>query len=106
MALPILTEDLAKRILQSETRYFISRISSIGERAGNPEGVEIRHLGQTAAFYIKTMPWGLFNSVKGFTRDDTGSGPACNWRGPGPFGRLSPFKQQQKSLPRDPIGAG
>ncbi len=73
MALPILTEDLAKRILQSETHYFTSRISSIGERAGNPEGVEIRTFGQTAAFYIKTMPWGLFNSVKGFSPDDSGS---------------------------------
>lgn len=73
MALPVLTENMAKRIIQSEADFFNSRISSIGERDGNPEGVEIRTFGQTAAFYIKTMPWGLFNSVKGFTRDDAGS---------------------------------
>ncbi len=73
MALPILTEDMANRILQSETDFFTSRIRSIGERDGNPEGVEIRTFGQTAVFYIKTMPWGLFNSVKGFSPDDSGS---------------------------------
>jgi hypothetical protein len=70
MRLPVINEELTKRIQQSEMDYFTSRISSIGEQRGNPEGVEIRKLGNTTAFYIKTMPWGLFNSVKGFSLDD------------------------------------
>ncbi len=70
MKLPVMSEEWAKRIQQSEIDYFTSRISSIGERTGNPEGVEIRKFGNTTAFYIQTMPWGLFNSVKGFSQDD------------------------------------
>ncbi|MDF2939153.1 MAG: family N-acetyltransferase [Paenibacillaceae bacterium] len=73
MVLPVLTEDMAKRIIQSETDYLTSRISSIGEKNGNPEGVEIRNYGQTTAFYIRTMPWGLFNSVKGFSQEEAAS---------------------------------
>ncbi|RTE11125.1 GNAT family N-acetyltransferase [Paenibacillus whitsoniae] len=73
MWLPVMNEELAKRIVQSETDYFTSRISSIGERNGNPEGVEIRKHGSTTAFYIRTMPWGLFNSVKGFSEEDADS---------------------------------
>ncbi|MBU5351777.1 N-acetyltransferase [Paenibacillus barcinonensis] len=70
MKLPIINEQLAKRIVNCETDYLTSRIRSIGERNGNPEGVEIKQLGDTTAFYIQSMPWGLFNSVKGFTQDD------------------------------------
>ncbi|GAA3404313.1 N-acetyltransferase [Paenibacillus hodogayensis] len=70
MGLPVVNEQLAKRIQQSEVDYFSSRVSSIGERSGNPEGVEIRTFGNATAFYIKTMPWGLFNSVKGFSHND------------------------------------
>ncbi|MDF2723200.1 MAG: N-acetyltransferase [Paenibacillus sp.] len=70
MKLPIVSEDLAHHIIQSETDFFASRISSIGERSGNPEGVEIRRLGSAAAFYIRTMPWPLFNSVKGFSNQE------------------------------------
>ena len=70
MNLPVIDETLAARLIQSETAFYESRIRSIGERPGNPEGVEIRRFGNAAAFYIKTMPWGLFNSVKGFARAD------------------------------------
>jgi GNAT superfamily N-acetyltransferase len=63
--LPVLTQELALEIQRSETEYLTSRIQSIREREGNPEGVEIARFGNAAAFYIKTMPWGLFNSVKG-----------------------------------------
>ncbi|WP_036746745.1 GNAT family N-acetyltransferase [Paenibacillus sp. UNC451MF] len=71
MKLPLLTEALAQRLQQAETDYFSSRISSIGERANNPEGVDISTFGNTTAYYIKTMPWGLFNSVKGLSDKDT-----------------------------------
>lgn len=71
MKLPILSQDLAAQIQQSETDYLSSRIQSILEREGNPEGVEIARFGNAAAFYIKTMPWALFNSVKGLSDDDS-----------------------------------
>lgn len=58
MKLPIINEQLAKRIVNCETDYLTSRIRSIGERSGNPEGVEIKQLGDTTAFYIQSMPWG------------------------------------------------
>lgn len=70
MQLPVMDERLANRILQSETAFLRSRISSIGERSGNPEGVEIERFGKATAFYVKTMPWPLFNSVKEFSEDD------------------------------------
>lgn len=70
MKLPVMNEALAERIRQAEVDFFTSRIRSIGERTGNPEGVEIRTFGSATAFYIKTMPWPLFNSVKGFSSED------------------------------------
>ncbi len=69
--LPVLTRTLAAQILQSETDYLTSRIQSILERKGNPEGVEIARFGNAAAFYIRTMPWALFNSVKGLSDEDS-----------------------------------
>lgn len=72
LRLPVINEPLAKRIEQSEIDFFTSRIRSIAERNGNPEGVEIKKFGNATAFYIKTMPWGLFNSVKGFSDEDLG----------------------------------
>ncbi|MGO4344232.1 N-acetyltransferase [Paenibacillus sp. MCAF9] len=71
MKLPILNEVLIKRIQQSEMEYLTSRISSIGERLGNPEGVESNHYGQAVAYYIRTMPWSIFNSVKGLGDEDS-----------------------------------
>ncbi|CAH1190044.1 hypothetical protein PAECIP111893_00128 [Paenibacillus plantiphilus] len=70
MKLPVIHDDLGKRIEQAEIDYFTSRISSIRERNGNPEGVEIHQFGRTTAYYIRTMPWGIFNSVKGFSIAD------------------------------------
>ncbi|BBI36468.1 N-acetyltransferase [Cohnella abietis] len=70
MKLPVINDELAKRIEQSEVDFFTSRISSIGERSGNPEGVEIKRLGHVTAYYIRTMPWGIFNCVKGFSHED------------------------------------
>ena len=70
MKLAVMNEELAKRIQQSEIDYLTSRISSIGEREGNPEGVEINTFGETRAYYIRTMPWFIFNSVKGLSDAD------------------------------------
>ncbi|MZQ86342.1 GNAT family N-acetyltransferase [Paenibacillus sp. 5J-6] len=49
----------------------VSRVSAIREREGNPEGAEFKKFGHSTAFYIKTMPWGTFNTVKGITLDDS-----------------------------------
>nr|WP_275984127.1 GNAT family N-acetyltransferase [Paenibacillus hamazuiensis] len=68
--MPVIDTDLAKRLERSELEYITSRISSIGERSGNPEGVEIRKFGGATAFYTKTMPWRSFNGVVGLTPDD------------------------------------
>src|SRR5688572_30299209 len=57
--------ELAEILEQSEISYMVDRMSAIKEREGNPEGVEIRVFGQSTAFYSRTMPWGLFNNVKG-----------------------------------------
>ncbi|MBY0011897.1 GNAT family N-acetyltransferase [Paenibacillus typhae] len=67
MQFPVVNDKLAAQIRQSEIDFLASRIESIAERDGNPEGVEIRSFGKATAFYIRTMPWSLFNSVKGLT---------------------------------------
>lgn len=70
MKLPVLSQALAAQIRQSETDYVSSRISSIREREGNPEGAEIVSFGQATAYYMKTMPWSVFNTVKSITDED------------------------------------
>ncbi|OMF38420.1 hypothetical protein BK133_02550 [Paenibacillus sp. FSL H8-0548] len=71
MLLPVMDEELSLRIQQSEINYLTSRISSIGEREGNPEGVVIKAFGKTIAYYIKTMPWTIFNCAKGLSDEDS-----------------------------------
>lgn len=66
----IITDSLAARILQSEQDFHVSRIQSIAEQEGNPQGVDIRHFGQASATYIRTMPWSVFNAVKGLCDED------------------------------------
>ncbi|REK76835.1 N-acetyltransferase [Paenibacillus paeoniae] len=70
MRLPVVNEELARRIQRSEIEFFHSRISSISERSNNIAGVEIKRAGNAIAFYIQSMPWGLFNSVKGYSDED------------------------------------
>ncbi|OKP86845.1 hypothetical protein A3844_12645 [Paenibacillus helianthi] len=70
MPFPVITRELAERIEKSEIDYMVSRVKAIRERAGNPEGAEIEKFGNTTAIYVKTMPWGAFNTVKGITLDD------------------------------------
>lgn len=70
MKLPVINQELAEKIQQSEIDYVSSRIHSIREREGNPEGVEIVNFGRTTAYYIQTMPWGIFNCVKGISDEE------------------------------------
>lgn len=70
VGLPVVNEKLANQLLQAEHGFLLSRIRSIGEPDGNPEGVEIRSFGDATAFYIRSMPWPLFNSVKRMTEAD------------------------------------
>lgn len=61
---------LADLIEKAEINYMIDRMTAIQQRDGNPEGIEIRRFGSAVAFYSKTMPWGLFNNVKGYLEED------------------------------------
>lgn len=72
MTFPLVTKELAERLEQSETDYMTSRVLAIQERQGNPMGAEIRVFGGATAFYVKEMPWGTFNTVKGIRTEDTG----------------------------------
>jgi len=64
------TKSLIEDIEQSEIDYMVDRMRSIQLRDGNPEGVEILRLGHAMCFYSKTMPWPMFNAVKGLRTED------------------------------------
>ncbi|MFD0618854.1 GNAT family N-acetyltransferase [Paenibacillus sp. GCM10027629] len=66
----IATESLIQDIEQSEIDYMVDRMRSIQLRDDNPEGVEIVRLGRATCFYSKTMPWPMFNTVKGLRNED------------------------------------
>ncbi|PWV90533.1 hypothetical protein DFQ01_1437 [Paenibacillus cellulosilyticus] len=67
---PIVTKALAERLEQSEIDYMTSRVNAIREREGNPMGAEVRRFGDASAFYVREMPWGSFNTVKGIRTED------------------------------------
>ena len=66
----IMHTELAELVEKSEINYMIDRMNAIKERPDDPEGIEIRTIGRSTAFYSKTMPWGLFNNVKGSIEKD------------------------------------
>ncbi|MEC0094183.1 hypothetical protein [Paenibacillus macquariensis] len=66
----IMNHDLAGILERSEINYMIDRMTAIQEREGNPEGIEINEFGLCTAFYSRTMPWGLFNNVKGLIEEE------------------------------------
>lgn len=68
----IVSEQLIKDIVRSETEYMHDRMAAIQSRSGNPEGIEMRTIGNALCLYSKTMPWLSFNTVKGITNDDIG----------------------------------
>lgn len=63
-------ESFMNEIEQSEIDYMVDRMRSIQLREGNPEGVEIVRIGHATCFYSKTMPWPMFNTVKGLRNED------------------------------------
>lgn len=65
MDLSVTSLELAALLEQSEIDYMVDRMTAIRDREGNPEGVEIGNFGGATVFYSRTMPWGLFNNVKG-----------------------------------------
>src|SRR5690554_4117825 len=66
----IMNHELAVTLERSEINYMVDRMKAIQERDGNPEGIEITYFGQCVAFFSRTMPWGLFNNVKGLIEED------------------------------------
>jgi hypothetical protein len=69
---PIITKEFSELLEQSEIDYMVSRVLAIKEREGNPMGVEVKKFGGATAFYVKEMPWGSFNTVKGIGSEDIG----------------------------------
>lgn len=65
----MISELLVDAMEKSEIHYMTDRMRAISEREGNPEGIEIKHFGDAIAFYSRTMPWGLFNNVKGLIEE-------------------------------------
>lgn len=63
-------EPLIVDIESSEVDYMTDRMKAIEERTGNPEGVEIAHIGHAVCLYSKSMPWPSFNTVKGIRSED------------------------------------
>jgi ribosomal protein S18 acetylase RimI-like enzyme len=67
---PVLTKELAVRLEKAETEYMVSRVKAIARREGNPMGAELREFGGATALYVREMPWGAFNAVKGLGAAD------------------------------------
>ncbi|MCM3628910.1 GNAT family N-acetyltransferase [Paenibacillus glycanilyticus] len=72
MDFPVVTKELAEQLEQSEIDYMTSRVLVIKEREGNPMGADVRTFGGATAFYVKEMPWGTFNSVRGIGAEELG----------------------------------
>ncbi|MEK3885457.1 GNAT family N-acetyltransferase [Paenibacillus sp. PL2-23] len=72
MQFPVITKALSERLEESELDYMTSRVIAIKERDGNPMGAEVKRFGGATAFYVKEMPWGSFNTVKGLGSEDIG----------------------------------
>jgi hypothetical protein len=52
-------------LVQSEMDYMSDRMTAMLEQPGNPMGVEMLRLDNAIAYYSRSMPWPLFNHVKG-----------------------------------------
>ncbi|WP_068773688.1 GNAT family N-acetyltransferase [Paenibacillus sp. FJAT-26967] len=70
MKFPLVTQSLAEGLELAEIRFVTSRIQGIREREGNPMGAEIARFGGATAYYVRQMPWPIFNTVKGLGPDD------------------------------------
>lgn len=68
--LPVVNAIIAQELRRAELDFYISRISSIAKQEGNPHGVEMPRFGSATAFYVQTMPWAVFNTVKGMEKED------------------------------------
>src|SRR5699024_11042034 len=66
----VLTEQLARRIEQSEIEALKSRLTAIKEIEGNPMDVKIKKFGDATAFSVKNIPGPSFNTVKGISGNE------------------------------------
>ena len=62
---PTPTREYIASIEASEMDYLSDRMIAIRERPDNPEGVELKAVGEAVCFYSQGMPWPSFNTVKG-----------------------------------------
>ena len=71
MQFPVVTNELAQQIAQSEIDYMVSMLMSMQKQPGNPFGVEIRHFGSTTGFLTREIEMGsAFNRVMGLGPQD------------------------------------
>ncbi|WP_240647541.1 GNAT family N-acetyltransferase [Paenibacillus nanensis] len=61
----LLTRDIAVLLEQSEMDYMRDRMKAMMEMPGNPNGAEMRAFNSALAVYCRSMPWPMFNNVKG-----------------------------------------
>lgn len=66
----VLSENLARRIEQSEIEALVSRLTAVKKIEGNPMDVEIKKFGNATAFSVKNIPGPSFNTVKGIGEKD------------------------------------
>lgn len=72
MNLPVLTTDLAARIVQLENDVMRSRLQNIERIAGNPLGAAVREFGHVLATMMPRFPERWWNRVGGIAAGDEG----------------------------------
>lgn len=66
----VITENLARKIEQSEIEALESRLAAVKKTGKNPMDVEIRKFGNATAFSVKHIPGPSFNTVKGISGEE------------------------------------
>lgn len=70
MEIPILTQDLIARLVQTDNAATLARLKGVHEISGNPLGVEVRHFGSALATMMHKHPERWWNRVRGLTLGD------------------------------------
>jgi hypothetical protein len=76
MALPLLTAQLAQRLIAAERDCMVDWLRAMEAADGNPFGIAIRQFGQATALVCSQIPAEVFNRVLGMTADDRAHLPA------------------------------
>ena len=74
--LPLLTTELAQRLIAAERDCMVDWLRAIEAADGNPFGIAIRQFGQATALVCSQIPAEVFNRVLGMTVEDRAHVPA------------------------------